>query len=459
MTAKILVVDDVAANIKLLEAKLQNEYYDVISASDGFEALEQAVKEKPDLILLDVMMPGMDGFECCKKLKQNSETSYIPVVMVTALSDKEDRVRGLEVGADDFLTKPINDTALFARVKSLIRIKMLTDELRLRDQTGVQMGMMNEKDSLLNADVKGSRIFVLDDDAVQMKRLESELSGEYVVELAESPDNFMGFAVNGAFDLFLVSTTMVEVDGLRLASQLKSQEALRHVPIIMLVDEDDQHLVLKGLEMGINDYAVIPVDANELKARVKTQIRRKRYQDALKTNYQQSLSMAITDNLTGLYNRHYLSQHLDNMMREALQYNKPLSVLLMDMDHFKHVNDTYGHDCGDQVLVQLSKIITNDIRSSDLAARYGGEEFVILMPNTPLRNAAEVADRIRRHVESHSFVINHEVGAIHKTTSIGLSTLSPMGDNAEALLKRADEALYACKGAGRNCVKIAQAAA
>src|SRR3984885_3684244 len=141
MTAQILVVDDVPANIKLLEAKLASEYYDVIAAKDGFEAIAKTKENKPDLILLDVMMPGMDGFETCRKLKEDAEISHIPVVMVTALSEKSDRVKGLEAGADDFLTKPINDIALLSRVKSLVRIKVLLDELRLRDQTGMQMGV------------------------------------------------------------------------------------------------------------------------------------------------------------------------------------------------------------------------------------------------------------------------------------------------------------------------------
>jgi len=458
MTAQILVVDDVPANVKLLEAKLKNEYYDVISALDGFQAIKAAKENKPDLILLDVMMPGMDGFECCRRIKADPEIAHIPIVMVTALSEKADRVRGLEAGADDFLTKPVNDTALFARVKSLIRIKMLTDELRLRDQTGMQMGMMHDNASTINASIAGARIFLIDDDAIQLKRIAEFMSEDYDIETTTDPQNCMNFALNGAFDLFVISTTMLDVDGLRLASQLKSQEVLRNVPIIILVDEDDERVILKGLEMGINDYVVVPVDPNEMKARVRSQIRRKRYQDALKSNYQQSISMAITDNLTGLYNRHYLSQHLENMVREALSHNKPLSLLMMDMDHFKQVNDNYGHDVGDQVLKQLAQIISGSIRSSDLAARFGGEEFVILMPGTPMLAAAEVADRIRRQVESYRFAVTHEVGHLQKTISIGLSSLNPMGDSGETLLKRADEALYACKNAGRNCVKVAQVA-
>ncbi len=176
MTAQILVVDDVPANIKLLEAKLSSEYYDVITATDGFEALEKVKLFEPDLILLDVMMPGMDGFEVCHKLKSDSEVSHIPVVMVTALSEKSDRLKGLEAGADDFITKPINDMALFARVKSLIRIKTLLDELRLRDKTSLEMGISTEETNSFISDVSGAKILLVDDDAVQAKQIIAKLS-------------------------------------------------------------------------------------------------------------------------------------------------------------------------------------------------------------------------------------------------------------------------------------------
>jgi two-component system cell cycle response regulator len=198
-------------------------------------------------------------------------------------------------------------------------------------------------------------------------------------------------------DIIIISTLLADADGLRLATQLKSLENLRHVPIIMLVDEEDTQTMLKGLELGINDYLRTPVDQNEMAARVKTQIRRKKYQDALKQNYQASVSMAITDQLTGLYNRHYLDAHLHNLISEAKQNQKPLSLLMMDMDHFKPVNDTYGHDVGDEVLIQLAQHFINSIRSSDLAARIGGEEFVVLLPKTSEQEAA--AERIRSRVE------------------------------------------------------------
>lgn len=456
MSALILVVDDTPANVMLLEAKLTNEYYDVVTAVDGFEAIKQAKEHSPDLILLDVMMPGMDGFETCRQMKADPDISHIPVVMVTALNSAEDRVNGLQAGADDFLTKPINDAALMARVRSLVRIKTLIDELRLRDQTGAEMGVLGkDADNSFVMDTAGSRILIIDDDVVQSKYALDALAQKYQVEQVTKIDDTMRVATEGHFDCLLVSTQLTEVDGLRLSMHLKTRDELRHVPLIIMVDEEERDTMLKGLELGVNDYISLPLDLNELHARVQTQIRRKKFQDALKSNYQQTISMAITDGLTGLYNRHFLSTHLNNMVRQALQTGRPLSQIILDMDHFKRVNDTYGHDVGDEVLVKLGKIIINAIRSADLAARYGGEEFVVLMPETDIFDAAEVAERIRVSVEKTPFVVNHPESPLSLTISVGVSHLRNDGDSAEALHKRADEALYRCKETGRNQVQLA----
>jgi two-component system cell cycle response regulator len=451
MTGVILVVDDVPANVKLLEAKLTNEYYDVITAKDGYEALKQAKDHKPDLVLLDVMMPGMDGFETCSRLKSDPELAHIPVVMVTALSEPSDRVQGLEAGADDFITKPINDTALFARVKSLIRIKVLIDELRLRDQSGSQMGVMNNLVTV-NFDPSGSHVWIIDDDVVQCRYMKEKLEEFYKVTVFENHHLALERAKIDEVDVVIISSMLGEIDGLRLAAQLKTVERMRHVPVVVLVDEQDTHLMLKALELGVNDYLIVPVDFNEMLARVKTQIRRKKYQDALKSNYQESVSMAITDGLTGLYNRHYLDTHLKNLVESSLEKGKSMSMVIMDMDHFKSVNDNFGHDVGDEVLKQLSQIIINATRSSDLAARYGGEEFVVLMPETPFKNAYDVAERIRRTVENNPFKITHAQGLLSKTISIGVSSLNPSSDTPEHMLKRADNALYEAKHGGRNRV-------
>ncbi len=453
MTALILVVDDIPANVKLLEAKLSAEYYDVITASDGFEAVEQVKKHKPDLVLLDVMMPRMDGFTACAQLKADADVSHIPVVMVTALSDVADRVRGLEAGADDFITKPINDTALFARVRSLIRIKVLLDELRMRDKTGKQVGALAEGENSFTADVSGAKVVLIDDDMVNSRNISERLGRSYAVQHFSDPtEGFELLKQQTPPDVILISTMLSDVDGLRMAAQFKNVEQLRHVPIIVLVDEEETHLMFKGLELGINDYLSVPVELNELEARIKTQIRRKKYQDALRSNYQASVSMAITDKLTGLYNRNFLDAHIQNIINQSLINQKAFSIMMLDMDHFKLVNDTYGHDVGDEVLRELSKRMVNAIRSSDLAARIGGEEFMILMPETGFSDAYNIADRMRAGIARDPFPISHAVGQITKTISIGVSELNLGNDNAAALIKRADNALYEAKNSGRNRV-------
>lgn len=454
MTALVLVVDDLVPNVKLLEAKLTSEYYDVVTAANGIEAIEQTNKHYPDIILLDVMMPGMDGFEACRKLKEDPKTSHIPIVMVTALSEPSDRVKGLEAGADDFLTKPINDTALFARVKSLVRLKLMIDELRIRDQTGLQMGIMDTGQSGLNASFADAKVLVIDDDVVQGKQVVDCLNKRHKATLETNPEQALDVAIKGGYDLVIVSTQMLDVDGLRLCSHMRSHEATRHIPLLILVEEDDDRALIKGLELGVNDYLMTPIDFNELVARVHTQIRWKKYQEALKSNYKQSISMAITDALTGLYNRHYLDAHVLNLVRHAHEKHRPLALMMMDMDHFKQVNDTYGHNVGDEVLKELSKRIVQCTRGADLVARYGGEEFVVVMPETDVGNATEVAERIRRAVERDPFVISHAVGTINKTISIGVSYLKPEGDSPIDLMKRADEVLYKAKSGGRNRVEI-----
>ncbi len=302
--------------------------------------------------------------------------------------------------------------------------------------------------------MRGSNLMLIDDDVVQARRVSEKLtSGGYIVKHFSDHKQALDYArgEENTIDLVFISTQLADIDGLRLATQFKAIEQVRNVPIVMLVDEDDQHLMLKGLELGVNDYLLTPVDFNEMFARVKTQIRRKKYQEALKSNYQESVSMAVTDGLTRLYNRHYLDTHLKNLVRQALEQGRSLSAVIMDMDHFKSVNDTYGHAVGDEVLKELASIIVKAIRSADLAARYGGEEFVILMPETDAARAYEAAERLRKAVESTPFTITHPDSPIQKTVSIGYATMLPT-DTPDTLLKRADDALYEAKNAGRNKV-------
>ena len=228
MTARVLVVDDLEPNVKLLEAKLRAEYFDVIGAFSGQEALELAASEQPDIILLDVMMPGLDGFETCRRLKAAPETMHIPVVMVTALDQQADRVAGLEAGADDFLTKPVEDLALFARVRSLTRLKMMTDELRARYATGKGLGVVDNID--VDSANDESRIFIIDDNEEQTERLKKALGGGHQISSEIDPEVALGRARSGDFDLIVVNMSLESMDPLRLCSSRLFAKAWPPVP-------------------------------------------------------------------------------------------------------------------------------------------------------------------------------------------------------------------------------------
>jgi two-component system cell cycle response regulator len=457
MSARVLVVDDILPNLKLLEAKLTSEYFDVVTANNGAAALELAKTAAPDIILLDVMMPGMDGFEVCRRIKSDPRTLHIPIVMVTALSEVHDRVRGLEAGADDFLTKPVKDLALFARVRSLARLKMLTDEWRMRAATGEQLGAIQSESNPSEISAAAASVLVVDDNANNVRRIEDTLAAarHHVTSMA-APEEAMRKALQGDFDLIVVDLHLGSYDGLRLCSQFRSQELTRQTPILLLIESEDTARLAKGLELGINDYLVAPIDRNELLARTHTQVRRKRYQDGLRANFQRSLSMALTDSLTGLYNRRYLEAHLGTLMSRVLQGGKPFALLMLDIDHFKLVNDNYGHASGDEVLRELSERLMHSVRNFDLVARMGGEEFVVVMPDAAPEVAAAVAERLCQRIARKPFGVSHPVNRLEVTVSIGCATASGEEDRPEALLRRADEALYQAKRAGRNRVVVAE---
>lgn len=455
MTARVLVVDDLLPNVKLLEAKLTSEYFDVVTAGDGPSALASIAANAPDIVLLDVMMPGMDGFEVCRRIKDDPKTTHIPVVMVTALSDNADRVRGLEAGADDFLTKPLNDTALFARVRSLVRLKMLTDEWRLREQTSGQLGVLQEEKAMTDVDTSGARVLIIEEGEIDWMKISETLKTENAdLEHARNSDEALTAAMSGpSFDLVVVNLNLRSQDALRLTSHLRAMERTRYTPILLVAEEHDMEKVAKGLDLGVNDYLIKPIDRNELLARVRTQIKRQRYQERLRDNYERSLVMALTDSLTGLYNRRYVTAHLGGMIERHKQTGKPLALLMFDIDFFKKVNDTFGHAAGDEVLIEMSRRVIDHVRSVDTVARLGGEEFVAVLPDTEEEVALVVAERLRYTMAAEMFEMKAAGISQTVTISIGVAMLQD-DDNLDSLMNRADEALYAAKGAGRNLVVI-----
>ncbi len=448
MTARILVIDDLEANRRLLQAKLGAEYYEVLTASRGEEGVQMAKRERPDVVLLDVMMPGgIDGFEACRRIKAQAETRDVPVVMVTALDDRDSKVRGLQAGAEDFLSKPIDDVQLLARVKSLVGLKVVIDELRAREANGMRLGVIEDApDALERRRIIAGNVLVIDDNASQIKRVKAALELEHRVAAMVEESSL------GAPDLALVSIKAKRFDGFRMIARLRSGPTTRHLPILAIVDADARASAVRALELGAHDIIARPIDEDELRARARTLIRRKRTTDALRARLDQSLELAVTDQLTGLYNRRFLFSQLAPLVQRSQCGGESVAVMILDIDHFKRCNDTFGHDVGDAVLQSFAARLASNVRPSDFACRLGGEEFVVMLPRTNGDIACHAAERLRRHICAEPFNAPGAPHPLEITASIGVACSEEAEDTADTLLKRADQALYDAKHAGRNRV-------
>lgn len=307
--ATVLLVEDDPAQADAAKEKLQNAGYEVIWAQDGINAIKIVKTKKPDIILLDVVLPGMDGHEVCRWLKLNEDTKGIPVIMLTVKKEISDKISGLQVGADDYLPKPYDDLELNARIYASLRTKALQDELRMKNR--------------------------------------------------------------------------------------QLEEVLHKVE-----------------------------------------------------------SMAVTDVLTGLFNRRRFHDDITKEFERSKRYATPFSLILLDIDHFKNINDNYGHQAGDRTLKEVTEIILKNVREIDTAARYGGEEFMVILPNTEKKEAVEVAERMRIGIENNKF--SNIEGTII-TVSIGVSGMPDKDiDNEDKVISCADLALYRAKQKGRNCTEISE---
>jgi len=449
VSARILIVDDLAPNLHLLEVKLQAEYYDVLTARSGYQALEIAGKEKLDLILMDAMMPGMNGFETCEKLKQNPETWHVPVIMVTALEETKDRIAGLEAGADDFITKPIDDFNLMARVRSLLRLKMVTDQLL--SHTGHTRN--NSRPLLESIHDRKANILLIEDHKLRAEKVSAPLKKMHKVIVEGDTIKALRRAKTG-MDLIIVSLVSDNFDGLRICASLRFNEASRETPILVIGDPEDEARLVRAYDIGINDTLMRPIELQEMQARVNTLLRRKFYADNLRENFNENLEMVVSDPLTGLGNRRYFDRAIDPFFGALDENNETFSIMVFDIDHFKRVNDILGHDMGDQILKEIATRLVTNMRAVDVVSRYGGEEFMVAMPNTGEGEALIAADRVRALIAGTPIFVDGQ--ALHITTSAGVAEVEK-GEELRDVFKRADNALYKAKQAGRNKVISANA--
>ncbi len=448
---RILIVDDDPQNVKVMKGKLANEGYGLLEAYSGKEALEKVNDSIPDLILLDIMMPGIDGYEVVKRLKKDPNTQNIPVILVTALDGQDDKVKGLEAGADEFLTKPVNTAELLARIKSMLKLRQYQEQLSIRTESEAHFGGPSQQEDSPDEEVYSQRVLLVENDEKDIKLARNFLDGEnYELIVVKTGEEAFSIALNEKIDLVLLDILLPGMDGFELCQRLKDIDETKDIQIAIISCLSDLESKLKGIEEGVDDFLVKPVNRDEIRARVKALLRKKAYLDKLHTYYEMALNSAINDGLTGLFNHAYFKRFLDLEVKKSLRQGYPVSLLMMDLDDFKKYNDTLGHLTGDIILREVAEVVKEGIREIDLAARYGGEEFAVVLPYADREGALAVANRIRKGIYNHTY--EHEASSEIKkvTVSVGIAYCPQDAHSGNDLIYKADSMLIQAKQEGKD---------
>lgn len=449
---RILIVDDDPLNVKLTTAKLPAGRFEVITAGNGREAVEKTLQEHPELILLDVMMPGMDGYEVSHWLKENPATMHIPIILVTALDGTEDRIRGFEAGADEFLNKPVNETELLARINSLLRLKHYRDQLYTRDQS--QSLLLPRPEAPEEDDhATPSRILLVEDDDLDAALIRNVFAGEpHHLETVATGEAALERLEEAPFDLVLLDILLPGLDGFEVCRRLKALHRTRETQVVAITSLQDLDSKVRGVESGADDYLVKPIHSRELRVRAKVLLKKKRYLDRLRDRVEQAVHSAIYDGLTGLYNQTYFKQFLEMELKRAERHRYPVGLMIVDIDDFKEINDRLGHLTGDLVIRELAQLLKRNVREVDLAARYGGDEFAIVFPYAGRGEAAHVVTRIERAMAEWREMAEAPQGGASPAVgfSIGVAFYPEQAATPEELIRGADEALYRAKKEGKN---------
>ena len=455
----ILVVDDDRLNVKLLAAKLGASGYRILTAYSGFEALEMIKIRTPDLILLDIMMPEMDGYEVIRRLKEQKDTMYIPVVLITALESEEEKKKGFAAGADEFLNKPVNTTELETRVLSLLRMKKYQEQLIARMQAErdiigntVCMEQVEEAHTI-------PTVLMVEDDPKDARIIAQYLNAMplnlKIVRTGEEALNIIG---SEKIDLALLDIMLPDMNGIEICRKIKGSERTISMQVVVVTSFDDLKMKIRGIEEGADDFLVKPLNSDEIKARVTALLKKKAFMDCLNERANAALQAAITDELTGVNNYAYFKHVIELEIKRSRRHENKMALLMIDVDNFKRFNDTHGHLAGDKALIMLGGILRNNVRDVDLVARYGGEEFVVIMPYAGWRSGRQAAERLIEMTNSQMV----EVDVLGKKSdgisiSIGMAVFPDNGASVESIIYAADHALYEAKRQGKNRVCCADA--
>jgi two-component system cell cycle response regulator len=446
-------VDDNPVEMKLLKAKLSKNIFMTLEASSGQQCLKTVEAEHPDLILLDLKMPGIDGFEVTRILKNSKQTRNIPIIHVTALATSSDKARGFEAGADEFLSKPINTSELLSRIRSLLRQKKYREQLTTRKESEAYFFHFKSPDPNSSETAPKAIILIVDTNETDVDFFRKHLY-EYCVKflITGSGKEAIQIAETEPIDIVLLDIPLADMDGHEVCRRLKRLDRTRNIQVITITARKDLDTKIKSIEIGTDGYLLKPVNKLELKAYIKSFIKKKAYMDNLVSKYESAFYAAITDQLTALYNHAFCKHYIERELARAWQQKHPLTLVMLDIDDFKLFNDSYGHQAGDRVLREVGKCIRTNVREIDVCARYGGEEFLVVLPYADQRIGEMIAQRLLKGIATIQNQSKRAAKTRGITVSIGIAVYPQDALTAQGLIDKADMALYRAKKDGKNRV-------
>ncbi len=475
MSARILLVDGVATNRIVLNVKLIAARYLVDSAAGIPEALTIVADTPPDLILMAVGGSDDESINFCRKVKSDTASADTPIIMIGTICDPAQRLAALRAGADDVICRPVHDQVLLARIRSLLRARDAAAELRMRDDTHRALGLGEPAAvfetpgrvailgrSIGTARARAARLGALTPHRCSAGALDDRLG--HAEDVADTRADVVLIDGTGMTPALLAETLPP------LVSELRSRSGTRDVGQIAVLPDHTEDTAAILLDIGVNDVVAGPVSDHELALRVEAVMARKKQRERLRQSVRDGLRAAVTDPLTGLYNRRYAEPHLLRLARSCRDAGSDFAMMVLDIDHFKSINDAHGHGVGDRVLVMVAERLRRSVRAEDLVARIGGEEFLVAMPDTDPVEARAAAERLRTAICSRGFDLGQHRPVLSVTLSVGVamagqSAYLAADDPAtgrtciDAMFERADAALYRAKNSGRNMVNMALSAA
>jgi two-component system cell cycle response regulator len=463
MSGRILIIDTVATNRIVLKVKLNAAQYIVDTCASRNEAEAIIAKTRPDLILLNLSDFVEDRHAFCRDLKNGPETADISIIALGVADTCRARFAALDAGADEVIPRPTDDTFLLARTRSLLRMRHTHAELWLRDGTSRALGFEEQATTFARAPNIVAIVPEVTSKNVLIEKLNIAFSEG--VRILTTDTAFSSRIPQSNPEVFVIDGTDRSDQGrsvFRLIADLRARSETRLSMQLVVVPQGMTDIAAMALDLGADDVAFDHVSAEEIALRGAALVKRKAREDKLRVTVRDGLHAAVTDPLTGLYNRRYAEPHLIRMEQQARKLGQEFAVMMLDIDHFKSVNDTYGHAAGDTVLQEVSGRLRDNLRAFDLIARVGGEEFLIAMPNTNALQAEAAADRLRKIVNCEPCTIAKGKPRLPITLSIGVAvggcgTLD--AQCSDTMCTQADAALYVAKSAGRNQVSLAAAAA